>query len=94
MKAEFWTTSSTRSVRFTRTEAYKKYPHLKEDVQKELRDFKKSNCLTMKLSYADGLQIWVEKTLDEVKNADKGFQERTEQIEGPSKKKVVQEPRH
>lgn len=94
MNVDFFALSSTRGVRLTRTQAYKMYPNLKDDVQKELRDFKKSNCLTMKLSYEAGLQVWVERTLDEVKNANKGFQTRTEQVEGPQKKKTIQEPRN
>lgn len=93
MRSEFWT-RSVSSGKYTRTQAYRDFPHLKEDVEKELKDFKKSDCLTMKLSYIDGLEVWVERTLDEVKNADKGFQERTEQVEGPKKKKTLQEPRH
>lgn len=92
MNVDFFALSSTRGVRLTRTQAYKMYPQIKDDVQKELRDFKKSNCLTMKLSYEAGLQVWAERTLDEVKNANKGFQTRTEQIEGPKKTKVIQEP--
>ena len=91
MKAEFWT-RGLNGKKYTRTQAYNEFPHLKSDIEQELKDFKKSNCLTMKLSYTDGLEVWVERTLDEVKNADKGFQTRTEQVEGPEKKKVVQEP--
>lgn len=92
MNVDFFALSNTRSVRLTRTQAYKTYPQIKDDVQKELKDFKKSDYLTMKLSYEAGLQVWAEKTLDEVKNANKGFQTRTEQVEGPKKKKVIQEP--
>ena len=91
MKSEFWKTGH-RGEKYTRTQAYKEFSHLKEDIEKEIKDFKKSNCLSTKLSYAEGLEVWLERTLDEVKNADKGFQTRTEQIEGPQKKKVVQEP--
>ena len=94
MNVDFFALSSTRGVRLTRTQAYKMYPQIKDDVQKELRDFKKSNCLTMKLSYEAGLQVWAEKTLDEVKNANKGFQTRTEQVEGPKKTKIIQESRN
>ena len=91
MRIEFWKTGH-HEEKYTRTQAYKDFPHLKEDVEKELKDFKKSDCLTMKLSYTEGLEVWVERTLDEVKNANKGFQTKTEQVEGPEKKKVIQEP--
>ena len=90
MKIEFWKTGH-HGEKYTRTKAYNDFSHLKDDIEKELKDFKKSNSLTMKLSYADGLEVWVERTLDEVKNANKEFQTKTEQIEGCKKKKVIQE---
>ena len=91
MRIEFWKTGH-HGEKYTRTQAYNEFPHLKSDIEQELKDFKKSNSLTMKLSYADGLEVWAERTLDEVKNENKGFQTGTEQSEGPEKKKVVQEP--
>ena len=88
LKVEYY----NHNKKYTRTQAYKDFPHLKEDVEKELKDFKKSDCLNTKLSYLDGLGVWMERTLDEVKGANKGFQERTEQIERPPKKKTIQKP--
>ena len=89
MKIEFWTDG--QRTRLTRTQAYNKYPHLKEDVESELKQFKEEDCRSMKLSYMDGLQVWAEKNSNEVKNENKGFQTGTEQSEGLEKKKVVQE---
>ena len=91
MRTEFWRRGD--KGRYTKTQAYKDFPHLRNDVEQELKDFRKSNNLTMKLSYPDGLEVWVERTLDEVKNASKGFQMRTEQVDGSEKKKTIQEPR-
>lgn len=93
MKSEFWKTGH-RGEKYTRTQAYKDFSNLKEDIEKEIKDFKKSNNLSMKLSYDEGLEVWVERTLDEVKNANKEFQTRTEQIEGSKKAKIIQEPRN
>lgn len=59
MKTEFWTEG--QRTKMTRTQAYNKYPHLKEDVESELKQFKKEDCRSMKLSYMDGLQVWAEK---------------------------------
>ena len=59
MKTEFRTEG--QRTKMTRTQAYNKYPHLKEDVESELKQFKKEDCRSMKLSYMDGLQVWAEK---------------------------------
>ena len=88
LKVEYYKDRSS----YTRTQAYKDFPHLRSDVEKEIKDFKKSDYLTMKLSYVDGLQVWVERTLDEVKGTIRGFQEKTEQIENPLKKRTTQRP--
>jgi len=90
VKIEYWTRE--RKTKMTRTQAYTLFPNLKDDVESEVKCFKKSNFLSQKLSYIEGLEVWMERNLDEVKNANKGFQTRTEQIEGPEKKKVIQEP--
>lgn len=87
MKTEFWIEG--QKTKLTRTQAYNKYPHLKEDVESELKQFKKEDCQSIKLSYMDGLQVWAEKNPNEVKNENKGFQTGTEQSEGPEKKKVI-----
>lgn len=93
MKSEFWRRDK-KTEKYTKTQAFKDFPHLKEDVENEIRNFKKSNDANLKISYKDGLEVWLERTLDEVKNSDKGFQERTEQVERPEKKKIIQEPRN
>jgi hypothetical protein len=90
MRSEFWK-KNHHGEKYTRTQAYNDFPHLKADIEKEIKNFKKSNSLSMKLSYDDGLEVWIERTLDEVKNANKEFQTKTEQIEGCKKKKVIQE---
>lgn len=92
MRVELWSRTSKKPYkRLTKPEAYALYPELKEDVEEEIERFKGADVASTKVSYKEGLEVYMERNLDEVKNADKGFQTRTDQIEGPQKKKAIQE---
>ena len=74
MRVELWSRNSKKPYKkLTRSEVYTLYPELKEDVEEEIKRFKDDNLVHTKISYEEGLEVWMERNLDEVKNADKGF---------------------
>ena len=62
MRVELWSrTSKDPHKKLTRTEAYTLYPRLKEDVEEEIKMFKNNNLVHTKISYEEGLEVYMEK---------------------------------
>ena len=93
MKTEFFL-ESNRQVKLTKKEVYSRFPNLKEDIENEIKEFRRSDYLSTKVSYKEGLGLWMERTLDEVGNANEKFQKISEQVEGLKKKETVQKQCH
>jgi len=62
MKVELWSrTSKTPYKKLTKAEAYALYPKLKEDVEEEIKRFKDDNLVHTKISYEEGLEVYMER---------------------------------
>lgn len=60
MKVEFFHEKG-RHGRLTKKEAFAVYPTCQKDIEKEIAEFKTSNCPFVKISYPEGLGAWMEK---------------------------------
>lgn len=62
MRVELWSRTSKKPYKkLTKAETYVLYPELKEDVEEEIKGFKDSNLASTKISYEEGLEVYMEK---------------------------------
>lgn len=62
MRVELWSRTSKKPYKkLTKTEAYTLYPELKEDVEEEIKRFKGSDAPFTKVSYEEGLEVYMER---------------------------------